>query len=134
MNNSIKTYIALFEKSDDGGYSVVFPDLPGCISVGDDFEDTCRMATEAANLHVGTAREEGEEIPEPRTLEQIKETWEDWGEWERDGNFLVVPIPLLLEAPAQRINITLPADLLFEVDKRTKNRSGFIAKALRAYL
>lgn len=125
----VKNYIALFESGESGGFSVVFPDFPGCVSAGDNYKEAYDMAIDALVCHT-----DGEKIPEPRTLEQIKETWEDWGEWERDGNFLVVPIPLLLEPKAQRINITLPADLLFEVDKRTKNRSGFIAKALRAYL
>ncbi len=29
------TYLAVFEPSTDGSYSIYFPDLPGCISVYD---------------------------------------------------------------------------------------------------
>ena len=32
------TYFAVFEPSEDGGYSVYFPDLPGCVSFGEDFK------------------------------------------------------------------------------------------------
>ena len=32
------TYLAVFEPAEDGAYSVYFPDLPGCVSWGADFE------------------------------------------------------------------------------------------------
>ena len=44
------------------------------------------MAHEALSSHT-----EGEKkIPKPRTLEQIRKTWEDWKEWEKYGNFKVI--------------------------------------------
>ena len=49
------TYLAVFEPTEDG-YSVYFPDLPGCISVGSDFEDARRQATDALGLHVYVLR------------------------------------------------------------------------------
>lgn len=52
------TYLAVFEPSDDGGYSIYFPDLPGCISVGKNLE-------EAASLHLYSMECEHEEIPVP---------------------------------------------------------------------
>ena len=42
-----KEYIALFEYDDEAGYGVVFPDLPGCFSAGDDYDDAMRNAYEA---------------------------------------------------------------------------------------
>ena len=38
------TYLAVFEPSTDGSYSIYFPDLPGCISVGNNLEEAARMA------------------------------------------------------------------------------------------
>jgi predicted RNase H-like HicB family nuclease len=65
----MKTYIALFEYEEGKkGFGVVFPDLPGCFSAGDDFEDAMRMAHEALSLYADS----GEPLPNPRTLEQIK--------------------------------------------------------------
>jgi predicted RNase H-like HicB family nuclease len=92
----MKTYIALFEyEYDKKGFSVVFPDLPGLISAGDDYEDTVRMAHEGLAAHINFLKEEGESIPEPRTIEQIGETWEDWQEWVNNYQFMVVPVSLL---------------------------------------
>ena len=42
------TYPALFSKNEDGGYTVEFPDLPGCITFGKDLADTLLMAQDAA--------------------------------------------------------------------------------------
>ena len=59
------TYLAVLEPGEDGSYSVSFPDLPGCFSLGDDLQDARRMAEEAASLHVYGLEEDGEEIPVP---------------------------------------------------------------------
>ena len=59
------TYLAVFEPSTDGSYSIYFPDLPGCISVGNNLEEAARMAAEAASLHVYSMECDYEEIPTP---------------------------------------------------------------------
>lgn len=59
------TYLAVFEPSTDGSYSIYFPDLPGCISVGNNLEEAARMAAEAASLHVYSMECDNEEIPTP---------------------------------------------------------------------
>lgn len=41
-------YPACFYPCDEGGYTVIFPDLPGCITEGDTLPDAVDMATEAA--------------------------------------------------------------------------------------
>ena len=46
------TYLAVMEPSEDGGYAVFFPDVPGCISYGESFEKARAMAEEAVGLHV----------------------------------------------------------------------------------
>ena len=45
------TYFAVFEPSPEG-YGVYFPDLPGCVSLGRDFEQAQRNAGEALGLHI----------------------------------------------------------------------------------
>ena len=127
----MKNYIALFEENGKGGYGVVFPDFPGCISAGSTFDEAVRMAHEALSLHT-----EGEKkLPKPRTLEQIKRTWEDWKEWEKDGNFVVVNIGLLpFTMKNKRVNIVLNEGLLARIDAVAKNRSEFITKAVEKVL
>jgi len=91
----MKTYIALFETDERGGYAVTFPDLPGCVSAGSDYNEAFRMAHEALSFHLEGLKLEGYEVPEPRSLELIKTEWEDWDEWEREYQFMVVPVAVL---------------------------------------
>lgn len=44
----------LIEKSDDGGYTVSVPSLPGCISEGDSIEEAIDNITEAIELYLET--------------------------------------------------------------------------------
>ena len=39
-----KNYIALFEEGQNGGFSVVFPDMSGIVTSGRNFDETVRMA------------------------------------------------------------------------------------------
>jgi predicted RNase H-like HicB family nuclease len=126
----MKTYIALFEyENGQKGYSVIFPDLPGLVTAGDDFEDALRMAYEGLSSHIKFL--EHEPVPPPRTIEQIGETWEDWNEWKTNYTFMVVPIMLLpVTTKSRRINITINEGLLARIDMTAKNRSEFISRAL----
>jgi predicted RNase H-like HicB family nuclease len=58
------TYIAVFEPSETG-YGVYFPDLPGCVSVGGNFEEAHAMAAEALELHVYDLERDGAALPAP---------------------------------------------------------------------
>jgi len=128
----MRTYIALFEyETGESGFSVVFPDLPGLITAGDDYEETLRMAHEGLAAHVMFLEEENELIPEPSTLERIQDAWEDWKEWEANYKFLVVPIPLLpVTTRSKRINISINEGLLARIDMVARNRSEFISRAV----
>lgn len=52
------------EGSDDG-YGVVFPDLPGCTSLGETVEQAYEHAFEALALHIEGMVEEGIPLPQP---------------------------------------------------------------------
>lgn len=129
-------YIALFESvGKNGGYSVVFPDFPGLVSAGDDYDDAVRMAHEALSLHTSAMLYDNEELPEPRTLEEIKATWEDWKEWEDNYNFIVGYVSLIpSKGVLRRVNVTLSEELLQRIDDVAKNRSAFLEDAARSFL
>ncbi|WP_048305546.1 type II toxin-antitoxin system HicB family antitoxin [Halomonas sp. PR-M31] len=119
-------YIALLHREEDA-YSVLFPDFPGCVSTGDSYEDALRMGAEALAFHVAGMQEDGELVPEPRSLEQIKIADDDWIEW---NDALVTLIPLLPPPEiSERVNVTLPKRLLAQIDAVSRNRSGFLAQA-----
>ena len=54
---------------DEGGYVVSFPDLPGCLSSGETYEEALRNAEDAKREWLTAALEDGLEIPEPDTLD-----------------------------------------------------------------
>jgi len=58
-------YPAYFRRVASGGYSVDFPDLPGCVSAGDSLEEALIMAREALSLHLYGMTEDGDAIPTP---------------------------------------------------------------------
>jgi len=65
-------YIALVHKDEGTSYGVSFPDVPGCISAGDTFEEAVANAAEALAGHFAAMRADGETIPTPRSFEDLK--------------------------------------------------------------
>jgi predicted RNase H-like HicB family nuclease len=65
-------YIALIHKDEGTSYGVSFPDVPGCVSAGDTFEEALANAAEALAGHFALMQADGEAISAPRSLEQLK--------------------------------------------------------------
>ncbi len=53
----------ILEPSDDGGYTVIVPALPGCISEGDSMEEALSNISEAIELYLECLQAEGSAIP-----------------------------------------------------------------------
>ncbi|KKO19823.1 MAG: type II toxin-antitoxin system HicB family antitoxin [Candidatus Brocadia sp.] len=63
-------YRILLRKEPGGGYTVIVPSLPGCVTYGDTIEGAIKMAKEAIELYIESLKIHGEEIPtEEDTLE-----------------------------------------------------------------
>ena len=124
----MRQYIALIHKDADSDYGVSFPDLPGCITAGATLDEARDMAVEALALHLDGLAEDGEAIPEPSSLEAIMADKEN-----TDGVAILVPAPAT--AKSVRINITLPSDMLEQIDQYAERegftRSGFLAQAAK---
>ena len=54
----ILEYNVMFTAEDEGGYSVYVPDLPGCVSQGETFEEAKKNIREAIELYLEEADEE----------------------------------------------------------------------------
>lgn len=65
-------YIALVHKDEGTSYGVSFPDVLGCISAGDTFEEAVANAAEALAGHFAAMRADGETIPAPRSFEDLR--------------------------------------------------------------
>ena len=59
-------------KDEGTSYGVSFPDVPGCISAGDTFEEAVANAAEALAGHFAVMRADGETLPTPRSFEALK--------------------------------------------------------------
>ncbi|MCB6993011.1 type II toxin-antitoxin system HicB family antitoxin [bacterium 210820-DFI.6.37] len=68
-----KFYPALFHKAEEGGFWVSFPDLPECLTEGDDADEAYRMAVDALGLAITSRLESGEELPSPSEPDQFSE-------------------------------------------------------------
>jgi predicted RNase H-like HicB family nuclease len=66
-NPSIDTfnYTILLERAPDGGRGAWSPDLPGCVALGDSFDQCVVEMREAIAFHLEGLAEGGEAIPEP---------------------------------------------------------------------
>ncbi|NVM54001.1 MAG: type II toxin-antitoxin system HicB family antitoxin [Candidatus Helarchaeota archaeon] len=63
-------YRILLRKEPEGGYTVIVPSLPGCVTYGENIEDAIEMAKEAIELYLESLKAHGEAIPtEENTLE-----------------------------------------------------------------
>ena len=119
--------------TDDGvRYGVTVPDLPGCFSAGETFDEALESVLEAIDLHVETLIDDGCDIPEPQPIATHQANADYTG-----GVWAVVDAPVeKYFGPAEKINITLPRLLLAKIDSYVKahgaTRSGFLAEAARA--
>ena len=57
-------YTVVVEKG-ESSYGAFVPDLPGCVAVGEDREQTLRLIEEAVMFHVEGLRAEGLPVPPP---------------------------------------------------------------------
>ncbi|WP_077616794.1 type II toxin-antitoxin system HicB family antitoxin [Caenibacillus caldisaponilyticus] len=62
---------AIFNVADDG-ISIAFPDLPDCLPHAHTWKEAQKNAKEAMALHLYGMEEDGEEIPEPSDIQDIK--------------------------------------------------------------
>ena len=65
-----RIYPAVFHK-ENGAYWIEFPDLEGCNTCGDTFEDAMKMAQEALGLYINGLYENELDIPTPSDIRTI---------------------------------------------------------------
>jgi len=64
LKKKVYQYTAVFEPDQkSGGYTVIIPTLPGCISEGNTFEEASKNIQEAADLYLKTMKVYQGEIP-----------------------------------------------------------------------
>jgi len=127
--NKTYYYPAVFTK-EEIGFSVSFPDLPGCYTQGDTIEEAYKMSTSAIGLYA--QNEDGNFVfPEASTPEDIK---------LEKGEFLVLVEFNLIEYlkntsdKAVKKTLTIPSWLNNLAEQNNVNFSNVLQNALKEYL
>ena len=127
------TYFAVFEPVESGGYSIYFPDVPGCISCGDNFDHAHRMAEEALGLHLYGLEKDGRPFPVPTDTLHI--------EPETAAGYFISPITIFpdivkhdLDNRSVKTHVRIPMWLKELAEERGVNYSKVFQTALMDYL
>jgi len=123
-------YPAIFTPFEDrDGFTVEFPDLPGCVTEGDSLIEAIEMGMDAACGWILTEIEEGCDFPAPTELHNI----------DLNGTVFVNHLILDIESYAEqyghkavRRNITLPAWLDTYVQKNNLSLSKIVQDSILA--
>ena len=70
------SYRITLRKEPEGGYTVLDPALPGCITYGKTVEEAIEMARDAINGYIESLIEDGEAIPVEEDLIECRLTVE----------------------------------------------------------
>lgn len=124
-------YLAfIYSEDDNSAYNVIFPDLEGCCTFGESFEEAVEMAEEAMFGWLETYKENSSKYPKPNKLAYFTD------DKKRELEIPLNAIPQFIEykqPKAERINITIRSDILKEIDNYTKShhisRSAFLQEA-----
>lgn len=127
------TYLAVFEPTGNGGYSVYFPDLLGCITFGNSFDDARKQAIDALGLHIYGMEKDGETIPDASIEVKIEKG--------TSAGYLVSPVSAFpnivrneLDGKKLKTNTTLPAWVKEIAEKNNVNYSQLLENAIIDYL
>ncbi|EBW6361110.1 TPA: type II toxin-antitoxin system HicB family antitoxin [Salmonella enterica subsp. enterica serovar Muenchen] len=114
----------------DLSFGVRVPDIPGCFSGGDSYQDALESVRDAIDAHLELLVEDGEAIPEATDVEK----------WLSDPDYEGVVWALVdvditrLMGKAEKINVTLPSMLIRRIDQYVAahpeygSRSGFLSR------
>ena len=62
------SYTLIFKPEPEGGYTVIVPSLPGCVTYGTNIDKAKRMAEDAIKGYIASLKKHGEEIPSDNSL------------------------------------------------------------------
>ena len=124
------SYIAILY-TDPDGISVEFPDLPGCLPCADTIDEAVDNAREALGLHLWGMEQDGDPIPEPSRIQDIRL---DEGGVPMIVDVFMPPFRDKLTNRFVKKTLSLPAWLADLADKDGVNCSKVFQNALIEYL
>jgi predicted RNase H-like HicB family nuclease len=127
-------YVGLVDGAGDA-WGCRIPDFPGCNGGGATIEEAVADATSALREYAADMIREGDELPKPRSVQEIVAAVKSEGGVEG----IVVLVPLILDSGRTvRANISIDSGLLEAIDEAAERagvtRSGWIAGCARERL
>ena len=125
------TYPAVFEKEQEGGFSIYFPDIDGCYTQSDDIAEGIESAGDALCLMLYDLEKKGAPMPKPSNINDIAH-----------GSDSIVTLIACdtrfyknyFEGKSVKINATIPLWLKEEGERRQVNFSLILQNGLKEYL
>jgi predicted RNase H-like HicB family nuclease len=125
------TYTAIFTPEENGLYSVIFPDLQGCYTSGDNMADAIHMAQDVLCLTLYDMEQDKKAIPAATKPNGIKIT----------GNQFTSVIAVdtetyrrFYEKKSAKKTLTIPMWLNERAERENLNFSGILQEALKMRL
>lgn len=115
-------YPAVFHSNSDGSYTVLFPDLPGCITEGKDLESALRMAQEALHTWMEYTVEHKDPVPRPTKLQDVHVT---------DAEFVNLICAAVKDDRSVRRNVSIPKWMDEQASAEGLSLSRVLQDALR---
>lgn len=123
-------YPAIFTPEPEGGYCVMFPDLPGCITCGDTITEAIEMGRDALSMWLCDAENKNEPIPPASKLSDI----------QHDNGFVNLidtdtdEYRRLNDNRAVKKTLSIPSWLNAQAEKAGVNFSQILQDALKSHL
>lgn len=122
-------FVGVADKQVESAWGIWFPDIQGCTSAADTFNDLFSNACQAIEFHLKDM-----EVPCPRSPEEIIKLKDVHDDIARGAVLLMVPL-LSAENRKVRVNITGNAYLVAAIDdaarQRGLTRSAFLMQVAR---
>jgi predicted RNase H-like HicB family nuclease len=121
-------YIAYVHKDKRSDFGVSFPDFPGVVTAGKTLEEARRLAPSALTLHIKGMLEDGEQIPDPSSLDELAQRDPDY-----KSASAVIPVSVKLPDKLVRINVTARESQIKAIDqladKAGMSRSAYMVQS-----
>ena len=114
-------YPAVFHPNDDNSITIIYPDLPGCVSEGKSLGNAMYMAEDALKQWASVMEEVGDEIPAASPLASVTVA---------DGEFVSLIRAETKDTRAVRRTVSVPRWMDDEAAKRGISYSRVLQDAL----
>lgn len=128
-------YPVVIHKDENTDFGVMVPDIPGCYSAGETYDEALNNTREAIECHLEGLLLDGLSLPVATAMEHwIADASYQGGVWA----FVEIDLSQI-SGKAKRVNITMPERVLNLIDlysksHAVKNRSSFLTDAALSYI